>query len=206
MRKQKDRARIIAFIPFNLSSRILSCSFPSFPLFCPPSTRGSLYRFLIIVLVGENRPRYSFIVEIIYRADGFTIGMIMIPPLTTWICGFFFFFFFLFFFLDIDSVDRAGLVLILFTGRLIKVVYSLLKKVGRYYDLIGCVLFGLMLVWTMIDFHFSHFNNRGSILINKRSYCCLHWERNIFKLICYLLLKICSTDLFKHLCKNLIIK
>lgn len=190
MRKQKDRARIIAFIPSNLSC-ILSCSFPSFPLFCP-STRGSLYRFLIIVLVGENRPRYSFIVEIIYRADGFTIGMIMIPPLTTWICGFFFFFFFLFFFLDIDSVDRAGLVLILFTGRLIKVVYSLLKKVGRYYDLIGCVLFGLMLVWTMIDFHFSHFNNRGSILINKRSYCCLHWERNIFKLICYLLLKICS--------------
>lgn len=76
--------------------------------------------------------------------------------------------FFSFFFLPLsrfDSVDRVGLVLILFTGRLIKVVYSLLKKVGRYYDLIGCVLFGL-LVWTMIDFHFSHFNNRESILIN----------------------------------------
>lgn len=104
-------------------------------------------------------------------------------------------FFFSFFFLPLsrfDSVDRVGLVLILFTGRLIKVVYSLLKKVGRYYDLIGCVLFGL-LVWTMIDFHFSHFNNRESILINVciivlsalKKKINLSRSNNIFKLICY---------------------
>lgn len=108
-------------------------------------------------------------------------------------------FFFSFFFLPLsrfDSVDRVGLVLILFTGRLIKVVYSLLKKVGRYYDLIGCVLFGL-LVWTMIDFHFSHFNNRESILINVciivlsalKKKINLSRSNNIFKLICYLFQK-----------------
>lgn len=127
----------------------------SFPFAFSPSSfvsnEATTHGFVISFFDNRrgNRPRYSFIVARYYLPNRWVYDRYDNDSLTTWICGFLLSFLFFSFSPpfssgNIDSVDRAGLVLILFTGRLIKVVYPPLKEVGRYYDLIGCVLSRLL--------------------------------------------------------------